>query len=242
LIQTCGLVVSWLLAVFVLLGCDATPAGDRSIPTQPTGSSPDRVIAATITDIPRPSVWVRPLEAAEVLAREQMGLQVGETVRTEAEALAEVKLENGLAFRLAGNTILTLQPQNQLNLTGGEMITWVQPGRQVPAEIVTPEAIAGIQGTTVFARISSDVSVPVLLFSWEGNVTVRLPGQTEEILLSTGEEVTIPRGERNIERVRQRVRQLTPEEFRQRRQQSRLFQTFQQPLPTLSAIEQFAPE
>ena len=52
-----------------------------------------------------------------------MGLNVGETIRTEGEALADIALVNGLGFRIGGDAMLTLQPDNRPNLESGDMIT-----------------------------------------------------------------------------------------------------------------------
>jgi hypothetical protein len=227
-----------------LAGCTAPP------PAPPTASSspiPSQTVAAkataTIAEIQQQPVTVRQLNAQqEIAAKVGMALQAGETIRTQNKARAQIELENGLAFRIGGDAVLTLQPSNQLKLQSGEMITWVEPGQKVPTEIVTPTAIAGIRGTTVFVKIPPKNSTEgTLFFAWEGTVSVRLPNQKEEILLKTGEEVRIRPGERNIQKIRQRVYRLKPAEWRAKIRQDKLLRGFDRRLPTLDIIEKIRP-
>ncbi|MFB8789851.1 MAG: FecR domain-containing protein [Potamolinea sp.] len=173
---------------------------------------------------------------------EGMGLFIGEQLRTVGEALAEIELKNGLAFRIGGNSVLTLQPDNSLNLSKGEMITWVQPGKQVPAKVVTPGAIAGIRGTTIYVNIPDDPNGEIEYFTWEGTMSLKLPNQSEEMLLKAGEIVKVKPGETDINQMRKRVRQLTQKEWETRRKKSRLINNFISPLPTLKKIDQVAPK
>lgn len=241
------------LGTSTLMSCSSpTPIANPSSP--PIAASPPATTSASptlipptsaparITEIRKQPVWVRPVSTVqEISAQEGMGLQVGEIIRTQGEAAAQVNLKNGVAFRIRGDASLKIQPDSRLNLTAGDMITWVQPGQTVPAEIITPTAVAGIRGTTVFVRIPSDPKGETEFFSWEGIVAVRLVGQTEEILLKTGEEVRIRRGETDINQIRQRVRRFTPQEFAARRRTGRLIRGFKQPLPTLKLIETLDP-
>jgi FecR protein len=239
----CGLAIAALSSI--LVGCPSSE--QTATESSPTLSSPSpqtetvskEQTAATLSEIQQQPVWVKQLNAAqEISGKEDMALQVGETLRTEGEALAQVDLSNGLAFRIGGDAVLTLQPDNQLNLNSGEMITWVEPGQKVPAEIVTPGGIAGIRGTTVYVKIPKNPEEGILFFSWEGKVAVRLPNQTEEILLESGQEVRIPKGETNLTKIRAAVRQLSHKEWQERRLKSRLINKFGKRLPTLSKIEE----
>lgn len=234
------------MLVGVLTAC-SRPTTDRAstaISPPPVSSTPvvDNPIAKII-EIQKLPVFVRLLSATqEQPAKEGMGLQAGETIRTQGKALTQIDLKNGLAFRLAGDAVLTLQPDNRLNLTAGDMITWVQPGKKVPTEIVTPVAIAGIRGTTVFVKIPKDPKDGVLFFAWEGSVAVRLPGQTEDVLLKTADEVRIKPGDRDIRQIRQRVRRMSRAEWRQKRQTDPLLRSFKKgKMSTLSIIERIRP-
>lgn len=244
--------LSWIVLVGLLpVGCLSNPPASSSAVGSPSAapradapmqsSSPSGVIAK-IAEIYKPPVFVRPVNATqEKSAAEGMAIAAGETVRTQGQALAQVDLNNGLAFRIGGDAVLTLQPNSRLNLTSGDMITWVQPGKKVPAEIVTPAAIAGIRGTTVYVKIPKNSRDGILFFAWEGAVSVRLPNQPGEVLLKTAEEVRIQPGERDLQAIRQRVRRLSQQEWRQQRSRDRLLHSFRQPLPTLPIINRIKP-
>jgi hypothetical protein len=236
--------ISLTLAAF-LIGCqDSQPKLTNSSPT-PTVAAPSSTqeAPATISQIYKKPVWLKRLNTTtEIFANEGMGVFVGEQIRTVGEALAEIKLKNGLAFRIGGNSVLTMQPDNSLNLNKGEMITWVQPGKQVPAKVVTPGAIAGIRGTTIYINIPEAPNSPIEYFTWEGTMSLALPNQSEEILLKAGEIVKIQPGETDINQMRKRVRKLTDKEWETRRHKSRLINNFSQPLPTLDKIDKVTPK
>jgi hypothetical protein len=177
----------------------------------------------------------------DIAATEQMGLRIGETVRTQGEASAQINLNNGLALRIGGNSVLTLEPDNRLYLKRGEAIAWVEPGRESPVEIITPDAIAEINSSTVSVRISDSPKAETELFVWEGTVTLRLPDRAGEVQLESGNTVRIRRGEADISQIRRSVRQLSNPEWLRRRYQSRLLNNFGQSLPTLARIEQTLP-
>src|SRR5919199_2709685 len=225
----------------------------NSTSEQPLSSSPTKVPAtssqtssasspATISEIQSQPVWVRRLKASrEIPAEEGMGLQIGETIRTEGKALAQINLKNGLAFRIGNNAVLTLQPDNRLNLSAGEMITWVNPGQHVPAKVITPGGIAGIQGTTIYVKIPQAPNEAIEFFTWEGTMSIQLPNQPEEFQVKGGEIVKIRPGETDIRKIRASVRRLTSQEWLARRRNSPLVNKFGKPLPTLQKIDQIAP-
>lgn len=239
---------NWILGclLITLVGCTApsNPLQPVELESSPAVTKPIAATqaAATVTEIRQPPVFIRqPNASQETSAKVGVPLAIGGRIRTGQQALAQVNLANGLAFRLSENSILTLQPDQRLNLAAGDMITWVQPGQKVPTEIVTPIGVAGIRGTTVFVKIPADLNEGVLFFAWEGTVSVRLPGQTEEIILKTAEEVRIRPGDRDIDQIRQRVRRLSRQEWRQLRQTDRLVHGFNNQLPTLSLIDRLKP-
>jgi hypothetical protein len=234
-----------VLLTGLLPGCLSQSVETPTVPVVNSVASAAPPIAQ-ISEIQRPPVFVRSSESAqtpaqEVPAQEGRELHVGDTIRTQGQALAQIDLKNGSAFRIGGDAVLTLQPDNRLNLTSGDMITWVEPGRKVPTEIVTPAGVAGIRGTTVYVEISKDASKGIRFFAWEGSVAVRLPGQTEEVMLRTAEEVWVKPGDREMKTVRQRLRQMPRAEWRQKRQQDRLLHGFRQPMPTLPIINRAKP-
>lgn len=76
-----------------------------------------------------------------------------------------------VVFRLGGNASLTLRPNQTLQLSTGQMITWLEGTPPAPVTIQTPVGAAGIRGTTVFVNIEEDPQAPVEIFAWEGDVT-----------------------------------------------------------------------
>ncbi|MFP4298863.1 MAG: FecR domain-containing protein [Spirulinaceae cyanobacterium] len=231
------------VAVFGLLGAcgqNEPQATSPQVTTQEVSESAAETSKdAEISEIQEQPVWVKPLNQEKELSGEEgMGLQYGETIRTEDEALAEIDLKNGLAFRIGGDAVLTLKPGNELHLNSGEMITWVEEGKDVPVEIVTPGGIAGIRGTTVYVEYPDNPEDGILFFSWEGTIAITLPNQTEEIILTSGDEVRIKPGETDVEAIRDRVRHLKLEEWQQRRAENRLLNDFEKPLPTLEKIQE----
>ena len=192
---------------------------------------------ATISAVETPSVWVKTTAEADQPAQTGMSMAYGDTIRTDGEGLAQVDLDNGLAFRIGSNAALTLQPDNRLSLQSGEMLTWVEPGQQAPTEITTPAGIAGLRGTTLFIQIPPDSNDEILFLSWEGTIRLQVVEGAEDILLQSGEALRVRPGEQDVEALRQRVRRLGRREIRQRRGRSRLLNRFQRQLPTHEQIE-----
>lgn len=210
------------------------PTDDTSI-SQPSSTTDANAIVSAVE---APSVWVKSMRAEEAQPAETGTAMIyGDSIRTEGDGLAQVDLENGLAFRIGSNAALTLQPDNRLELSSGEMLTWVEPGQQVPTEIQTPVGIAGLRGTTLFIQIPPDSEEEILFLSWEGTIRLQVAEGAEEILLQSGEALRIRPGERDVAALRQRIRRLGRQEIRQRRRRSSLLNRFQQPLPTQEQIE-----
>lgn len=247
------LIVSFFTSCRGVVPNTNNPSPTLSPLSSPSSSpTPVKETIATIAEIAKQPVWVRPLDSTqEIAATEGMPLHVGEMIRTDNEGMAQIELKNGLAFRIGGNATVTLQANNQLKVDAGEIVTWIQPGKKVQAEIVTPAGVAGIRGTTVYIQIPQDANQKTLFFAWEGRVTVRLPGQTEEVVLRTGEEVTVKPGEKDFQKLRSSLRRLQRAEWSQLRRctreqgcpqcsklkRLRLFRGFKKPLPTQSLID-----
>ena len=236
-----------LVALAGVLAACSRPATDQASTAirSPTASATPVAIEpiAKISEIQKSPVFVRLLnDTQEQPAKEGMALRTGETIRTQGQALTQIDLNSGLGFRLAGDAVLTLQPDSRLNLTAGNMITWIEPGKKVPTEIITPVAVAGIRGTTAFVKIPKDLKDGVLFFAWEGSVAVRLPGQTEAVLLQTADEVRIKPGDRDLGQIRQRVRRMSRAEWRKKRQTDPLLHSFKKgKMSTLSIIKRIKP-
>ena len=203
-----------------------------------TSSSTASEANAFISAVESFPVWLTPVATGEEQpAASGISMVYGDALRTEKDGLAQVELVNGLAFRIGGDATLILQPDNRLNLVSGEMITWVNPGQQVPTEIVTPAGIVGLRGTTLFVSVPSNEEEEVLFFAWEGTIRLQVAAGAEEILLKSGEELRVRPGELDVTTLRRRVRRLGQQEIRQRRRRSPLLNRFQQPLPTREQIE-----
>jgi hypothetical protein len=236
-----------LLLIGLLSSCQTSVPSAHLPATSPSTapvsqSTVPKDYPANITEIQKQPVSVRQLNTTqEVAAKTGMGLQFGETIRTRNPAMAQIDLKSGMSFRIGGDAVLTLQPNNQLKLDSGRMITWVQPGQKVPTEIVTPAAIAGLRGTTVYVEMPENPDDEILFFAWEGSVSVRLPNQPEAMELKTGEEVKIKPGENDMGKIRRRIRRLKGEEWRQKLQKDRLLRGFDRPMSTLQIIEKLRP-
>ena len=221
------------------------PAADSApaVSSENTTSSPtltaETPADATIIKIQQAPIWFQPATAqAEREAQVGTELAFGDALRTEADALAEVALASGLAFRVGGDAALVLQPDNRLELSSGEIIAWVEPGREVPTEIVTPAGVAGLRGTTIFIEISDDPNPEVHLLAWEGTITFTIPGTNEPLVLEGGQGLRLRPGETDLPVLRNRIARLNRRQMRQQRRQSRLLNDFESPIPTQPLIDQ----
>ncbi len=199
---------------------------------------PERIASriATIQAIVANPVSVTLGQGEPEPAQINQAMAYGDQIRTADQALAEVGLVTGAMFRIGGNAALTLQP-NQLQIDSGQMITWVEGALSEPIEIVTPAGIAGIRGTTVFVNIEDDPNAPVEIFSWEGEVAFRLADSENEVVITSGEQLFIYPGARDIEALSQQVQPLDRATAQERLAESPLINGFSSPLPTRSELE-----
>lgn len=233
-----------ILAALLLVGlvsCEAprSTAPDPANTPEPADVAPREAIA-TMQDIVADPVSVARGQAPPAPAVIGQGLAYGDQIRTEGTALAEAKLVTGPVFRIGGNAVLTLRPNQQLQLDAGQMITWVEGQPPGPVEIVTPVGIAGLRGTTAFVNIAEDPQAPIEIFSWEGEVSFRPTGATEDIILTSGEQLFVQMDDPNLQDIaalRDRVQPLDQATARQRLEDSALINGFSQPIPTRAAIE-----
>ncbi|MGB3200331.1 MAG: FecR family protein [Nodosilinea sp.] len=235
----CGRSLAIALAMaggVAIAGCEPTEPQVEA--AQDQAAIPERIASriATIQDIVATPVSVSLAQAEPEPAQVNQTLAYGDQIRTADQALAEVGLVTGVVFRIGGDAALTLRP-NQLQLDAGQMITWVEGTLAEPVEIVTPAGIAGIRGTTVFVNIADDLSAPVEIFSWEGEVAFRLTEGGEEVILTSGEQLFVSPGQQSIEALRQQVQPLDRATAQQRLEQSPLINGFSQPILTRDAIE-----
>ncbi|AFY68554.1 FecR family protein [Thalassoporum mexicanum PCC 7367] len=236
------------LAVSSLVAATAisqTFSDRRGVATNPAAASKQNLkqakkAIAKVELIEARPVLIKPSGASrERPARVGMNLRIADVIRTARNGRTQVEFDNGVAFRIGGNSILEIQPQNQLKFNKGNMITWVKPGRKVPAKIITPVATAAIRGTTAFVEIPEDVETKgIRIFSWEGDVAVSLNSDpSQEVLLTTGEELIIMPDATELPP----VRRLSMEEWQNRIGKADFLHSFDDPLPTLPTINQLLP-
>ncbi len=229
-------------AAIALFGCESQPSStpNSSVPSA-TSNAPTNQAIAKVSLIEDKPVFVASQQnpqSKEIDAQLGMDLYVADTVRTEANGKTQVEFNNGVGFRIGGDSILQIQPQNRLHLKSGKMITWIKPGLKVPTEISTPYATAAIRGTTAFVEIPKDINQGVRFFSWEGTVSVKLPKQSKEIVLVTGEEILVKPNDTKPPV----VRRLSLQEWKDNAtRESSLLRSFKTPLPTQPIIDKLIP-
>jgi FecR protein len=222
-----------------LFSCESQPAP----PPPPVNATPkpiasdEQAIAKVSLVEEKPVSVLSKKDTKETDAKVGMGLHVADTVRTQGKGKTQIEFNNGIGFRIGGNSSVQIKPNNRLNLTEGKMITWVKPGLKVPTEISTAYATAAIRGTTAFVEIPKDIKKGIRFFSWEGTVVVKIANQPKEIVLLTGEEIiVIPNS-----KTPPVVRRLTLNEWKEISKKSELLRSFNAPLPTQKVIDNLVP-
>jgi hypothetical protein len=235
---------SSLLVVFLviaLIGCESQPASTPPITVASSPSTATKEPAiAKVSLIEEKPVFVlssKNPQSKEIDAKDGMGLYVADTIRTQGNGKTQVEFNNGIGFRIGGDAMLQIQPQNRLHLKSGKMITWVKPGLKVPTEISTDYATAAIRGTTAFVEIPKNIHQGIRFFAWEGTVVVKLPNQPQEIVLLTGEEIIVKPNSKTPPV----VRRLSLKEWQEISQTSSLLRSFKTPLPTQTIIDKLVP-
>jgi len=222
------------------IGCQSQTSSPPNSPSPTTTNAPNNQAIAKVSLIEDKPVFVTPQknpQPKEIDAQVGMGLYVADTVRTEAKGRTQVEFTNGVGFRIGGDAILQIQPQNRLHLKSGKMITWVKSGLKVPIEISTAYATASMRGTTAFVEIPKDINQGIRFFSWEGTVVVKLPNQPKEIVLLTGEEIIL-KPNSSTPPV---VRRMDLNEWKEISKASPLLRSFSSPLPTQNIIDNLVP-
>lgn len=224
------------------IGCESQviPTPNAPVASPTASNAPKNQVIAKVSLIEDKPVFITPHQnpqPKEIDAQVGMDLYEADTVRTEAKGRTQVEFTNGVGFRIGGDAVLQIQPQNRLHLKSGRMITWVKPGLKVPTEIYTNYATASIRGTTAFVEIPKDVNQGIRFFSWEGTVVVKLPNQPKEIVLLTGEEIIL-KPNSSTPPV---VRRMDLNEWKEISKTSQLLRSFSSPLPTQKIIDNLVP-
>ncbi|MEI6029854.1 MAG: FecR family protein [Synechococcaceae cyanobacterium ELA739] len=210
---------SLLLAVAT---ASAGLAGDAMVRGARAAGALPQVVA-----VPARPAFITPPGAAEQVATVGQLLRPDTLLRTQKPGRLQVRLADGRSFRLGGDALLRIGSR-ELDLQRGQIIAWVNPGRQGQGRlrIHTRVATASIEGTTVFIEATPE---QIKLFSWEGNVRVST---------ATGQQVVLQSGEELLYRdaTWQPKRRLSQQEARTRAKASLLLNQFPTPMETLPII------
>ncbi|WP_323259390.1 FecR family protein [Pseudanabaena galeata] len=238
--------ISVLISVvaIALFSCESQPISSPSAPSASVAiATPqpkviqEKAIAKVSLVEEKPVSVISKKDNKETVANLGMGLYVADIVRTQGKGRTQIEFDNGVGLRIGGNSTVQIKPNNRLNLTEGEMLTWVKPGLKVPTEISTAYATATIRGTTAYVEIPKDLSKGIRFFSWEGTVVVKLVNQSKEIILLTGEEVIVTPNSTTPPV----VRRMDLNEWKEISKTSPLLRSFASPLPTQNIIDNLVP-
>ncbi|WP_017324036.1 FecR domain-containing protein [Synechococcus sp. PCC 7336] len=135
--QTTQLVGS--LAIATLLSTLAIPArADNPLPL--TEATVDRVVNAVTVELQRQPI--RPAKVSDLLVPE-------DKLATAAQALAQMIFNDASLIRVGQNSLFQFVPaERQLQLNDGEMVV-VTPVGAGGATVVTPSAVAAVQGSLI---------------------------------------------------------------------------------------------
>jgi hypothetical protein len=187
------------------------------------------ITSAEVMDIPREPVFVWETPGPEQTATVGQVVREGGYLRTETPGKAQVKLSNGLFFRLGGDATLQITPD--LDLKRGQIIAWGEQPSTNLRRIETPTATAAIRGTTVFIETEAQF---VRFFCWEGEVLVSLPDGSEEVTLLEGEQIIVPVGATSLPE----PTKLSQSELQKQFNSSVLLNDFTTPMKTMPKIQQ----
>ncbi|MEA5476361.1 FecR family protein [Pseudanabaena galeata UHCC 0370] len=232
------------VVAIALFSCESQPISSPSAPSASVAiATPqpkviqEKAIAKVSLVEEKPVSVISKKDNKETVANLGMGLYVADIVRTQGKGRTQIEFDNGVGLRIGGNSTVQIKPNNRLNLTEGEMLTWVKPGLKVPTEISTAYATATIRGTTAYVEIPKDLSKGIRFFSWEGTVVVKLVNQSKEIILLTGEEVIVTPNSTTPPV----VRRMDLNEWKEISKTSPLLRSFASPLPTQNIIDNLVP-
>ncbi|HMJ88923.1 MAG TPA: FecR domain-containing protein [Candidatus Acidoferrum sp.] len=168
-----------------------------------------------------------PANAAEKEARANDAVRAPDKVRTGAKSRAELQAADKTLTRLGANTVFSFEQSGRtLNLEKGSVLFHSPAGRG-GGTIKSAGASAAVLGTTLIVAATADGGFKCILL--EGKGTITLPnGKTQR--LEAGDMVFVPAGAHNFgATVKVDLAKLVAG--------SQLVNGFQNPLPTLAAID-----
>jgi hypothetical protein len=156
--------------------------------------APDAI--AKIVEIRQRPVWVKFLNSRfETSASLHMAIAPGETLKTENNALVEVKLKNDAVVRLEGDSILNFKYDRQLNLiqldlNQGKMIIQSPEGKE-KILIQMPKAIAELTRGKAYLEASAKLLVTDRVVNLDGEVKIWTRLNSKQITLQPNQLVAI---------------------------------------------------
>ncbi|MCF2969945.1 FecR family protein [Synechococcus sp. Nb3U1] len=143
---------------------------------------------AQVIEIPEaPVFWAQP-PVPEAAATVGTQVQTGGYLRTQRPGKAQVRLHDGVMFRLGGDALLEIT-DGDLNLQQGQIIAWADPGTPGSRRrIQTPLATAAIRSSTVFIE---QMETGSRIFSWAGEVEIYPAEGGDPVILAAGEELVL---------------------------------------------------
>jgi hypothetical protein len=176
-----------------LVGISLIPACLGGNPPKPFNSEviPKEAIAE-ITEIPNRPVSIRFLNSkTDSIATIGRTIKLGETIRTEGNALAQITLKSGMIVRMEGDTILTIIDDRRFQLGRGKIVVWVPAQPNVTAKVMLTGAIASVKNATTYIDSTIDSSKAQQVVSLEGTTEVLLVDATKQILVKAGQNLII---------------------------------------------------
>jgi hypothetical protein len=179
----------WLQLVGILL----IPACLGGNPPKPFNSEviPKEAIAE-ITEIPDRPVLIRFLNSkTDSIATIGRTIKLGESIRTEGNALAQITLKSGTIVRMEGDTILTINDDSRIQLGKGKIVVWVPARPNAAVKVMLTGAIASIKNATTYIDSTINSSKAQQVVSLEGTTEVLLVDTSKPILVQAGQNLAI---------------------------------------------------
>ncbi|AFY72231.1 FecR family protein [Synechococcus sp. PCC 7502] len=146
------------LKLLVLLGILLIPAC-VSNPPKPFSSEPIPSEAiGEITEIADRPVSIRLVQTnQDIVANLGKVIKLEEPVRTQGDALAQITLKTGVVIRMQGDTLVTINADNKIDLAKGKILVWVPAN--TTAQIKVSGAIASVKNATVYINSAQNLQI-----------------------------------------------------------------------------------
>jgi hypothetical protein len=214
-----------------LVGILMIPACSWGGPPKPFSSEvmPTDAIAE-ITEIADRPVWIRFLNSnTDNIATIGKNIKLGESIRTEGTALVQITLTSGMVIRMEGDSLLTINDDQKIELTRGQIVVWVPPQSRMNAEIMLTGAIAKVNKNTTVYLDSSNVKQIIGL---QGTVNVLPIDTSNPIAIKSGQKLIIS----NRDGANLRPKTLTEKELKTQFNKTKLLSGFNSTLGSQQEI------